>query len=364
MVEAAPESDWLSQIEANATRFRGNPDWSRLRGGVQAWNAWRQESLVRPRLSSGRLSGLNLSGVDFRDTDLDSTRLDGANLQGASFWAADVNNASLEGADLRGAYLNGANLAHANLRDANLTDAQLYATRFHQTDLRGAVLTRAECGSTVFGDVDLSDVIGLEFTRHNRPSVIGVDSLIRCGHRLPLEFLTGVGLPNIVIETFPSLFAATDPIQFYSCFVSYSHNDERFTQHLYARMKRERLRVWFAPENVKGGQRLHEQLFEAIRLHDKLLLVLSQHSMASSWVKTEIKRARAREHQEKRQVLFPIRLVSMAEIRSWECFDADSGQDMAAEIREYYIPDFSEWMDSTKFESAFGQLLRDLRAGS
>ena len=44
------------------------------------------------------------------------------------------------------------------------------------------------------------------------------------------------------------------------------------------------MRVWFAPEDVKGGEKLHEQIDQAIRRYDKLLLVLSEASMASEWV--------------------------------------------------------------------------------
>jgi hypothetical protein len=58
-------------------------------------------------------------------------------------------------------------------------------------------------------------------------------------------------------------------------------------------------------------------------------------------VKTEIAKARKRELKEKRHVLFPIRLASFEAIRDWECFDADAGKDSAKEIREYFIPDFS-----------------------
>jgi hypothetical protein len=63
--------------------------------------------------------------------------------------------------------------------------------------------------------------------------------------------------------------------------------------------------------------------------------------MASEWVKTEIAKARQREVREHRQVLFPVRRVSFEAIRDWDCCDADTGQDSAREIREYFIPDFS-----------------------
>jgi hypothetical protein len=84
--------------------------------------------------------------------------------------------------------------------------------------------------------------------------------------------------------------------------------------------------------------------------------------MSSEWVKTEIANARAKEREQKRQVLFPIALVSFDDIRRWKCFDADMGKDSAREVREYFIPDFSKWNDEKAYKSAFERLLKDLRA--
>jgi hypothetical protein len=79
-------------------------------------------------------------------------------------------------------------------------------------------------------------------------------------------------------------------------------------------------------------------------------------------VKTEIANARQREIREKRQMLFPISLVPFDQIREWKAFDADTGKDSAREIREYFIPDFSNWEDQDLYQQAFQRLLRDLRA--
>jgi hypothetical protein len=54
--------------------------------------------------------------------------------------------------------------------------------------------------------------------------------------------------------------------------------------------------------------------------------------------------------------------VLIVSIASWECFDADSGKDLAIELREYFIPDFSHWKEHDPFEAAFARLLKDLRA--
>jgi len=96
-------------------------------------------------------------------------------------------------------------------------------------------------------------------------------------------------------------------------------------------------------------------------VHERLLLILSSYSMQSEWVKTEIAKARQREVEEQRQVLFPVRLVPFEAIRAWECFDADTGKASAREIREYFIPDFSNWKDREAYRTAFQRLLRDLK---
>jgi hypothetical protein len=122
------------------------------------------------------------------------------------------------------------------------------------------------------------------------------------------------------------------------------------------------MRVWFAPEDLKGGEKLYEQLFDAIQIHDRLLLVLSEHSIKSEWVMTEIRKAREVERRENRRKLFPVRLMDFDTLRKWTCFDADSGKDLAVEVREYFIPDFSDWKKHDAFEKEFARLQADLKA--
>ncbi len=79
-------------------------------------------------------------------------------------------------------------------------------------------------------------------------------------------------------------------------------------------------------------------------------------------MRTELRNARQAELCEQRQKRFPIRLVSIDRIRAWSCFDADTGKDLAVELREYHIPDFSNWKNHDAFKSAFADLLCDLQA--
>jgi hypothetical protein len=180
--------------------------------------------------------------------------------------------------------------------------------------------------------------------------------------KISAAFLRGCGVPDALIEYLPALLGAMQPIQFYSCFISYSAKDKAFALRLHQQMQAEHLRVWFAPEDLKGGQKLHEQLDEAIRVYDKLVLILSEHSMQSEWVQQELRRARKAELASGRRKLFPIRLVDFEALQDWECPDSRSGGDLAEEVRQYFIPDFTTWKDHDAFDAAFARLLRDLQA--
>ena len=214
-------------------------------------------------------------------------------------------------------------------------------------------------GKTVFGATDLSGAQGLDSCVHYGDSVIDHGTLRKSG-RVPLPFLRGCGLPDQSIKYAAALTA--HPIEFYSCFISYSTKDEAFARRLHEDLQSKGVRCWLAPSDMKAGARVHEQIDEAIRLYDRLLLILSENSMTSSWVKTEISRARRKELNEGRRLLFPISLVPFGTIRESKCFDADSGKDSAREIREYFIPDFSHWKDETLYKRTFSRLLRDLTA--
>jgi len=139
-----------------------------------------------------------------------------------------------------------------------------------------------------------------------------------------------------------------------------SRQRKLIARRLASRMRSENLSVWYAPETMKGGQKLHEQIFAAIQIHDKLVLVLSENSLQSEWVGVELKQALKAEAREGRRKLLPIRLVDFTAIEKWEYFDADSGKDLAVTLREYYIPDFSNWRNDVAFEVEFAKLLRDL----
>jgi uncharacterized protein YjbI with pentapeptide repeats len=362
--------------EWNRRRRAGEkiPDLSRANlHGVDLRGAWLHlTTLNGANLSQGDLSGCdlrrvdlggaNLSGAKLSGADLGWAKLSGADLVEASLFRANVSFADLSTAILLGSNLSGANLTGADLNQANLSGALLFIANFSGAKFSGADLSGAYCASTVFADVDLSEVKGLDSVAHNGPSTLGIETLFRSKWKIPEAFLRGSGVPQYLIENQKALISSMEPIQFCSCFISHSSSDQAFAQHLHSRMVREKLRVWYAPDDMRGGRKNVDQIDEAIRVHDKLLVVLSTASMASDWVIHEITQAVEREKREKGHVLFPIGLSPRDEIKAWSAFDSDMGKDVAKAVREYHIPDFSNWKDPDAFEKAFAHLLRDLEA--
>lgn len=346
-----------------------------LEQGVEVWNKWREGNEVEPDLSDADLSGrdlvsweivdlsnTNLRRVNFSGADLSQADLSGSDLNESSLVSGNFRHASLCNANLTKANLSSADFKHADLNGANLSEARLILTNLTDAKLDSADFSGSKLGATIIGKNNLSEVKGLASVMHEAPSIIGLDTLYLSGGKIPESFLRGCGVPDEFIAYLPSIIGAREAIQFYSCFISYSSKDEEFCRRLHSRMRAEHLRVWFAPEDVRGGEKLGEQIDRAIQMHDRLLIVLSEESLKSKWVMTEIRRARKTELREGRRKLFPIRLCSYEQLRDWECLDATSGEDLADEVREYFSPDFSNWKDHDAFESAFDKLLKDLRA--
>lgn len=314
---------------------------------IREWYLRERGRGMLPSLADADLSGQDLSSLDLEGVDLSR---------------ANLSRADLRLPRLRGTDLSRADLSRANLSNADLSDAILHGTLFQWTALHGAVFSGAQFGATLFADVDLSVAIGLDRARHRGPSTFGLDTAVRSSGGVPEKFLRGCGVPDAVIGSLPSLITLMQPVQFYSCFLCHSSDDKQFARRLHSRMRDEGLRVWFDEVDMQAGSKLDEQIDKAIRMYDRLLLVLSPHSMNSEWVKAELRKAFEQERREGKRKLFPISLVPYAKVRDWKCFDADHGRDLAVEVREYFIPDFTNWNHQDAFEAAFGRLLRDLKA--
>lgn len=315
----------------------------RLKHGINAWNDWIREAESAPDLGGAVLTGEKLWAAVLVDLDMTN-----ANLFQADLSRADLTMANLNGANLREATLTNANFTSANLNSAKLIEADLSGTILRDANLHGADLTGATLYETVFADVDLSHVIGLEACIHWGPSIIDHRTLQK-SLPLPLSFLRGVGLPDTLIEYLPSLLNRA--IQHYSCFISYSTKDQDFADRLHADLQNKAVRCWFAPHDMPIGGRLLDEIDAAIKQRDKLLLILSEHSIKSDWVEDEVTKAFEEERKRGQTVLFPIRIDDAV---------MDTNEAWAAKLRARHIGDFSRWKDLDAYRKGFGLVLRDL----
>jgi hypothetical protein len=319
--------------------------------GVGSWNRWRsQHPQTLPDLSDSHLDSQDLTGINLSNSNLRK-----ANLLSANLYLADLSKADLSGADLQAV-----DFRNADLGGANLTGTYLGGAIFNNANLENTDFTGAFFNLTTFGDNDLSVAKGLNAVTHGGPSFIGVHTIYRSRANISKIFLRNCGLPDEFIVFAESLVNAPQPIQSYSCFISHSTKDAEFVRQLHSKLQFSGLSVWYSEQDLKAGHKVEEQIDRAIRVYDKLLLVISANSMRSEWVKTEIRKARKIEVNEKKQKLFPIALVSFDDVKEWEFFDSDLGQDLASELRQYYILDFSKWQEPDAFDVTVERLLNDL----
>ena len=297
-----------------------------LKQGPEAWNKWRKETaptaidLSRANLSGENLRAACLRSARFSQAKLIRADLSGADLREANFRAAALGQikligADLTGADLSGADLSGADLSEADLVVASLRRADLSGARIVSADLRGAHLgeaylnmanfTDAYLDDTIISNVDLSGCKNLDSIRHDGPSVDrhpDLAALRPSAARLPARRRPAGHADRL------SALAVGSSDPYYSCFISYSSKDEDFAHRLHADLQDKGVRCWFAPHDMKIGAKILDTLDEAIRLRDKVLLVLSEAAIASDWVEDEVTKAFAEERQRGGVVLFPVRL--------------------------------------------------------
>jgi DNA-binding transcriptional regulator YiaG len=152
-----------------------------------------------------------------------------------------------------------------------------------------------------------------------------------------------------------------------SIFISFSFEDEKFARVLFEKLREQNPQVWLTPGGFSHGEKLNDKTALAIQACDRMLLVLSEHSMSSKWIKDELLMARRIQNEEGVRRLVPIRLVDYELIRRWRCRVRTLGAnrpgfsgDLAADVRSFQILDFSNWENAEAFQTGFDSLVKVL----
>jgi hypothetical protein len=332
-----------------------------LEQGVEAWNLWRKKHpAVRPDLSRADLMHCDLKGANLAEVNL--------------------FRSSMVSTDLRDSMLVGANLGWADLANSNLQRSDLTGAF-----LTGADLHRAALGRTRIGNVDLSAVKNLHTIVHHGPSTIGTDCLEltasglsrRRGTAYPagqpgvrasvardadvLAFLKGCGVPEELIKVFVE-WTSAEP-EYYSCFISYSHEDGQFADRLYRSLQEKGIPCWLDEDRLLPGDDISDEVYRGIWGQDKILICCSESSLSSPWIDRELDAALQKEEHEWRQTQEKSRIIIPLNLDGY-LFEWQGGL-KASQLKSRLAADFTGWLnDEDKFKSQVDSVIRALRRRS
>ncbi|GLV53335.1 hypothetical protein KDH_01900 [Dictyobacter sp. S3.2.2.5] len=151
------------------------------------------------------LRGANLSRMNLRSANFEFADLSGAILAGALLERASFGVTNLTGANLSGANLGEANLSNANLHHTTLAGADLWRALFLQSSLKGTDFSACLLSSTVFGEVDLREIRGLDHIRPDAEVYLDIHSLYWSEGNIPEPFLRAAHLPPSFLALLPTL---------------------------------------------------------------------------------------------------------------------------------------------------------------
>lgn len=144
-------------------------------------------------------------------------------------------------------------------------------------------------------------------------------------------------------------------------FISHSAGDQQIAEIIRRRLEADGFETWLASSKLRGGRHVIDEISHAINESVNFFLILSDASLQSGWVRTEIRKLFQLERSTRPIRLFPITITSSpAVLKDWNCPDVDLGIDLAAWVRNHKTYDFAQWQDPETVENAFVTLLRDV----
>ena len=243
--------------------------------------------------------------------------------------------------------------------DCSFAQANLGGASFRSVNFLNANFSGAKLGATAFIDCDLSSARGLDECAHYGPSYLDIATLVQSASALTDHFLRRAGIPEILIDYMPALIA--QPIQLFSSFISFASPDQIFADRLHADLQARGVRCWYSPKSMALGDRIRDRINQSIRVYDKTIVILSKHSIQSSWVENEVEAAFEKESQLSRTGanshanLIPITID--------DTFRTSEKAWVRTIVRSRHIGDFRDWENAQVYVSALKLLKDALRKG-
>ena len=330
----------------------------------------RGANLRRANLVGANLTKANLIGANLTGADLTRANLTKAVLIKADFYTANLFKATLNGADLSGVYFRKSNLQGVNLSDASLVKADfleadltnadlrkttLYGADFGRSIMQGVQINEALLGWASFGNVNLSQVIGLDQIEHRGPTTVGLDTFFQSDGKISETFLRGCGVPEGFVAGMPTITG--HPFETTTCYIRFTKEEATFAERVFEALQNKGLRCWMDQRPEKAEQ------MKDIRMEkpdDKVVLCASKYSLTSWWGEDELNRTAQLEERIKKetrkqvQVLFPLNLDGFMFSGDWNY----KKEKQIARISQ----DFTGWRrNHTKFSEEIDKLAKGLK---
>jgi hypothetical protein len=125
-------------------------------------------------------------------------------------------------------------------------------------------------------------------------------------------------------------------------FISHSTKDKPFVRRLASDLVASGVKVWLDEQNILVGDSIPEKIAQGLAESDFFLIVVSENSVNSAWVKKELNSAIINEIERRKVIVLPIKL---------------DGAKMPDTIKDKLYADFSK-----SYEDGFEKLIRSIKA--
>ncbi|HEV2755511.1 MAG TPA: toll/interleukin-1 receptor domain-containing protein [Actinomycetota bacterium] len=369
----------LTAEEVVAEYTNGRRDFSRLNleGLCLSFDELDDVSFGYSSLVGAEFTGFRLRQVSFRDADCTGATIDVAFVDGANFLGASLAEARLTDAIVVGGFF-----ADTECERASMRGVDFLRTTFDGAVLAGVDFDGATIGHSSFIDVDVGPLCSAPSLNHAGPCTIDVRTVMRSYRHHGLKtFMIKCGVPEIFAEymievakavggqgvskllqsTFVRFggrdegFAISDLMQ--STFISYGGPDEDFARRLYEALRGHGVGTFFFPETAKVGERIGDEVFNALQRHDRMILVCSRASLDRPGVLNEIQETLDREARDGGATyLIPVMLDDYL-LDEW----SDIQPVLATRVKSRVAADFRA---PAAFDASLDRLLGALRKNS
>jgi uncharacterized protein YjbI with pentapeptide repeats len=345
------------------------------------------------------LSGANFDGCVFSESILGGAKFDGCSFRASRFYHCNCLHNSFIGADFSFALLEDSAFGRSDFFNAkffcSLLQGGFPGAFFVGASMDTCVTLSCRFNGAVFGQNDIKRTffVHSDFIDISLMSPSSIDSAtvsnslnfnlvllndIRAkreelddfprwegdvlqSRNTMVDFFLYSGVSRSLVDSYAQL---TDPVagwrRYAPVFISHSSHDQEFSVKLRSSLSARGLETWYAPTSMRGGSTILDQITAAVGRETRMVVVLSESSLSSSWVMTELRNAISVERTSGVRNIF---LAGTAAPEATDTLIAAAEQthpDVVAYLRRQQILDFSRWRDDTELARSASALAASL----